>query len=149
MRLGPQLGLIPFIGSLVSCAILDPTYSEPAIIISYGDTAQIAAPDSVARGAPFEVSVETFGGGCTRTTARTEIRITGLVAEIRPYNETRRGGACTDDILILTHRTSVQFEQSGVALVRVLAEQRPMPGTGAVPVRPRLSVRLSSDEGAP
>jgi hypothetical protein len=121
---------LPLIGSLVACAIFDPTYSEPARIIFYGDTALIMAPDTVTRGTAFEVSVETFGGGCTRSTGRTDVRITGLVLEIRPYNETRRSDVCTDDLIMLTHQAFVQFSQPGVALVRVVGAQEPTQGAG-------------------
>ena len=131
MRLSRQLGLFLAVGPVaVACSILEPTFSEPALIIFFGDTAQISAPDSAARGAAFEVSVPTFAGGCTRTIARTETAIIGTLVVIRPYNETRRADACTDDLIILTHRVSVRFDQPGPATIRVVAEQRPFQGTG-------------------
>ena len=109
-----------------ACGILDPTFSEPGLIIFYGDTATIVAPDSVDRGTVFEVSVETFAGGCTRTIARTERRVLGSVLELRPVNETRRAQACTDDLLILVHRVTLRFDQPGPVTIRVVAEQRPV-----------------------
>ena len=113
-----------------ACEVLDPTFAEPGLIISYGDTAQVMAPDSTARGVPFEVSIGTFAGGCTREIARTEIAIVGMVAEIRPYNETRRSDGCTDDLIILTHTAIIQLDQPGAATIRVVGEQRPFEGTG-------------------
>lgn len=128
MRIDHQLTLLAVIPAVaLACSILDPTFSVPARIIFSGDTARIAAPDLAARGASFEVSVPTFGGGCTRRIARTDVRLRGLVAQIRPYNETRRSDTCTADILFLTHVVSVHFDQLGEATIRVFGEQ----GTGA------------------
>jgi hypothetical protein len=132
MRRHPQLALLAVIGLLAgACSMLDPTFPEPGLVIFFGDTAQISAPDSAARGATFQVLVPTFAGGCTRTIARTETTITGMLAEIRPYNETRRADVCTDDLIILTHTASVHFDEPGLATIRVLAQQRPFQGTGA------------------
>ena len=117
---------------VVACSALEPTFPEPGLIIFYGDTADISAPASATRGVPFEVSVQTFAGGCTRAIARTETKISGTLVEIRPYNETRRASNCTDDLLILTHTASVQFDQLGSATIRVIGEQRPFQGSGTL-----------------
>ena len=114
----------------VACSGLEPTFPEPGLIIFYADTADISAPASATRGVPFQVSVQTFAGGCTRTIAWTETKISGTVAEIRPYNETRRASNCTDDLIILMHTASVEFDQLGAATIRVIGEQRPFQGDG-------------------
>lgn len=129
-RLRPP-ALLPLMGLLaLGCGIFDPSFPEPALIIFYSDTAQITAPDTAPRGATIQVSVPTFAGGCTRSVARTETTVSGSLIEIRPYNETRRGNVCTDDLLILTHTVGVRFNQSGLATIRVVAEQRPFHGAG-------------------
>jgi hypothetical protein len=114
----------------VACSLLEPTSAEPALVIFYGDTARVSAPTFAAPGVGFQVSVPTFAGGCTRTIARTEVRISGNLAEIRPYNETRQAPACPDDLIILTHVVSLRFDQQGQATIRVIAGQRPFRGLG-------------------
>ena len=100
------------------------TVAEPALIIFYGDTSRIAAPDSVSQGATFTVRFRTFAGGCTREVARTEVRVTGPTVEIRPYNLRQEADACTSDLLFLTHEATVRLTAPGVATIRVLGEQR-------------------------
>jgi hypothetical protein len=117
------------------------TVDEPALIIFYGDTASIAAPDTVARGAPFEVRVRTFAGGCTREIARTGVRAAGDLVEIRPYNQRRRSEVCTSDLLLLEHRARVTLESMGPATIRVLGEQRDG-STGGRDVAARLERRV-------
>ena len=130
MQLQRQVAVLAVLGSLAAaCSILDPTFAEPALIIFYADTAAIAAPDSATRGVPFQVSFPTFAGGCTRSAAHTRLGMSNAVAEIRPYNETRRAAACTDDLIFLTHTVSVRFDQPGSATIRVVAAQRPFQGT--------------------
>jgi hypothetical protein len=114
---------------------------EPALVIFYGDTASIAAPDTVARGAPFEVRVRTFAGGCTREIARTEVRAAGDLVEIRPYNRRRRSEVCTSDLLFLEHRAHVTLEAQGPATIRALGEQRDG-STGGRDVAARLERRV-------
>lgn len=112
-----------------SCGIFDSdTVVEPALIVFYGDTSRIVAPDSVARGTTFEISVPTFAGGCTREIARTDQAVAGTVLEIRPYNVTQRAKVCTDDLLILTHTAMARIDQPGLATIRVRAKQRPPAG---------------------
>jgi hypothetical protein len=118
------------IASSTACGLVDPTFEEPGLIIFYGDTAQVLAPDSVIPGVPFEVSIPTFAGGCTRTIARTEVTVIGMLAVIQPYNETRRSSGCTDDLIILTHVATVQFGQPGAASILVVGEQCPFQGSG-------------------
>ena len=95
------------------------SYAEPALIVFYGDTATIAAPDTVTVGEPFAVTVGTFGGGCTREVDRTELEVTGDLAEVRPYNRTQRSDVCTSDLLILAHIATIQFNEAGLATLRI------------------------------
>src|SRR5688572_9870406 len=112
----PRLSLL-VAGLLASGCSLDPTFSEPALIIFHGDTATITAPASAAVGSVFNVSVRTFGGGCTRRISRTIGNVTGTLIEISPFNETRRASACTDDLLFITHTVTVNVDQPGTATI--------------------------------
>jgi len=124
-------------GPLVAaCSLLDPTFSEPALIILGRDTAEIAAPEAVGRGLAFEVSVGTFGGGCTRIIGRTETKVSGMLAEIRPYNETWRDRVCPSNIVILRHTTSLRFDEAGVATIRIVGDQEALEGGYLGPRRP-------------
>ncbi len=100
------------------------TIDEPALIIFYEDTTRIVVSDTVTRGVPFTVSFMTFGGGCTREVARTDVRRDGNLLEIRPYNRRQKADVCTDDLLFLEHRVAEQFDQAGLATIRVIGEQR-------------------------
>lgn len=68
--------------------------------------------------------METFAGGCTRQIARTEKKVMSGVIEIRPFNETRRAGFCTGDILFISHSLMLQINEVGPTTIRVLGEQR-------------------------
>jgi hypothetical protein len=103
--------------------------AEPALLIFFRDTTRIVAPDTVARGQVFEVRFFTFGGGCTRQVARTDVQIAPGVVEVRPYNWTREADVCTSDQLRLEHRAEVQVAEAGVVTLRVLGEQEG-PSTG-------------------
>ncbi len=48
----------------------------------------------------------------------------GNLLEIRPYNRRRKADVCTSDALVLEHRVEEQFNQAGLATIRVIGEQR-------------------------
>jgi len=56
-----------------------------AILIFYGDTSRIIAPDTVVRGATFDVTFTTFAGGCRRRVAYDGVVTAPGILEIRPY----------------------------------------------------------------
>ena len=117
-----------------ACGILaSDTFTGPALIISIspGHSAQIIAPDSVARGAGFQVSVRTIGGGCTREIGRTLWNVSGRLVEIRPYNKTRQSGACYLDIIDITHTIRTRIDQAGPATIRVYGEEGTLENTEA------------------
>jgi hypothetical protein len=99
-------------------------HDEPALIIFYGDTSRILAPETVVHGTSFDVSFITYGGGCTRTVAHTDVAVTGNVAVIRPYNRTTGRSTCTSDLRFLTHETQLRADTPGAFTIRVLGEQR-------------------------
>ena len=127
-----RLTLVLSAGLTVSaCSILDPTFDEPGLIIFYQHPSVFTAPDSAARGESITVTIRTFGGGCTRKIARTRVGVRGLLAEIRPYNETMRGCAPNDDLLYLDHRVTLAFDEPGVATIRAIGERRPVAGSAS------------------
>jgi hypothetical protein len=98
------------------------------VIAFYGDPVQIAAPDTVAVGAPAVVVVTTYGGGCI-SQGETEITAAGLVAEVRPYDYfvTRlpSNGACPDVLYVYEHVATLRFWRAGRATVRVVGREEP------------------------
>lgn len=111
----------------LACSALEPTIVEPAVIISRSDTARMVVADTVPRGAAVQVTIESFGGGCTRSIARTDEKVTGSVVEIRPFDQfTKTNGRtyCPTDQLRLTHTVTVGVDQPGLATIKVVAEAR-------------------------
>lgn len=98
--------------------------AEPALLIYFRDTTRIVAPDTVSRGQVFEVRFLTFGGGCTREIARTDVQVAPGVVEVRPYNWRREADVCWRDQLYLEHRAAVRIAEAGVVTLRVLGEQQ-------------------------
>ena len=99
------------------------SHDDLALIIMDSDTSRIVAPDTVTRGVPFVVSFGTFGGGCTRSVARTDVTTAGSSAEIRPYDRTVRSDVCTADLLFLQHVAQVRFDAPGIAVLHVIGQQ--------------------------
>jgi hypothetical protein len=110
--------------------------AEPARLVISGDTARIAAPDSVEPGAAFEVRVVTFGGGCVRDIARTEVRDASNGVEIRPYNRREEASGCTRDLLYLEHRAAVRLATPGIRTLRVLGATERRGADGRVTAGP-------------
>jgi hypothetical protein len=119
------------LAALVGCSAADlfgssaHSHDDPALVIFYGDTSRVAAPDTVARGTSFGVSFTTYGGGCTRAISHTDVTITGNVAVIRPYDRTDDGPfACPDILLLLTHSAQLNVDAPGSFTIRVIGQQR-------------------------
>ena len=98
---------------------------QVGVLVFYGDSAHVTAPESVALGEPATIVVKTAGGGCIRT-GDTEVQVTGLVAELTPYDHFPSAGQiCTADFRLNTHTVTVQFTQRGQATVRVRGRAQP------------------------
>ena len=93
--------------------ILLPESTPPVIVPSEGTV-----------GTAIPVTIKTRGGGCTRQ-GDTEAHVTGLVADVTPYDSfyvsLPPNTACTLDLRTFTHQASVTFATAGVATVRVHA----------------------------
>jgi hypothetical protein len=98
---------------------------QVGVLAFHGDTAQVTVPQTVAVGEPATVVVTTYGGGCIRT-GDMEVQVTGLVAELTPYDHFPPAGAiCTADLRLNRHTATVQFTQRGRATVRVRGRELP------------------------
>jgi hypothetical protein len=72
----------------------------------------LLAPDTVAQGTTFIVTVITSGDGCDLM-GDTESRVSGLLAEITPYDFREVDENCTSIGARLTHRVPLAFLKSG------------------------------------
>ncbi len=95
-----------------------------------GYVVEVAAPDTVAVGQSFTVTVTTTGpNGCWRKD-HTEVSGDGLVAVISPYDFDRRdedpNTACHQAVVYPEHTAELRFDAPGAATIRV----RGRDGTG-------------------
>jgi hypothetical protein len=97
-----------------------------------GDLQEITVPTSVAANSPIVISAITTGGGCEYF-GDTEVKINGLLAEIRPYDIYRNGiGICTDIGKRFTHEATLVFSAVGTATVRVIGRNQTIEQTVTV-----------------
>ena len=89
------------------------------------DPPGLTVPDSAPAGAPFTATVYTTGGGCVLQSAGQDVSVSGLVAEIVPYDLLRRrrqGETLCSDVQKFFGRTvELVFTETGAATVRVRA----------------------------
>jgi len=101
---------------------------KPASIVFHTDSAEVIAPSTVFVGEPFEVTVSTFGGGCT-SFGETRLSVSGLTAEIRPYDSevthAPKNYGCTGELLILSHTVTLDFNRRGRALIWIYGRSQP------------------------
>ena len=90
------------------------------IAIGGGSMARVlVAPDTVADGVPFTVSVTTFGSGsCTRPSA-TLASMGPAFADLSVWDLQLVGVGCTDDLRPFPRDISLKFTGVGVATIRV------------------------------
>ena len=98
---------------------------QVGVLAFHGDSAHVTVPESVAAGEEAAIVVLTYGGGCVRT-GDTEVAVTGLVAELTPYDHFPPAGAiCTADLRLNRHAVTVRFAERGRATVRVRGRELP------------------------
>ncbi len=103
----------------VACADAGgPETTRTAARVRYADrSGRVVLPDTVARGTPFTVTVETFGGGCTRTVAPAEVRnVAAGFTRVSLFNWTGNSPNCTDDLMVLTHQVSIRLDATGAGV---------------------------------
>ena len=109
------------------------TERRPALLSFYSDSAQVTLPDTAKRLQPITVTITSYGGGCI-SQGETDVAVSDLQAEIRPYRYevVGPGVICTLELRVFEHVATLQFAKSGTATVRVLGERQP--GTDAIEV---------------
>lgn len=107
---------------LWACALsTDPGWRKVVGLVDPGGAFHpaLVAPDTVAAGAPFAVTVTTYGSSsCTRPSGA-EVEVGGLTAEITPYDLQATRGACTDDLRAYARDVALRFTTPGEAVVRL------------------------------
>jgi hypothetical protein len=114
---------------------------RPAALRFYAESAQVTVPGEARAGEPFEVALTTYGGGCIREDT-TEVRVTGLVAEVIPYQLAPREGSsmvCTMELRFNRREIDVVFAERGAATVRIVGVSQP--GDSALRIERRVNVR--------
>lgn len=99
--------------------------SDDSIVVDLGviTTSFIPGPaieyPSVAQSnTDIAVTALTYGSDCTWL-KRTDVKVTGLKAEIRPFDESAVQSTCGDTIFSYRHETTIRFEQPGTATITV------------------------------
>ena len=76
-------------------------------------------PATLRRGVAFSATVATVGSSsCTRADGA-EVTVTGLLAEVTPYDRKAIGSVCTPDLAQFPRPVTLRFDQAGDAVVRV------------------------------
>lgn len=79
-------------------------------------TVIIEAPDTVAAGRAFDVTVNTFGSSSCVRAERLDVEVTGSVARLTPYDRVAPSNvACTQDFGAHPHTAPVTFATAGSA----------------------------------
>ena len=94
----------------------------------------ILAPNTVQAGVPFEVTVQTVGGGCLEADG-VDIKLEERLAVIVPYDLDvipDENGDCPADIGPEPHFTQLTFNELGSATVGVKGRRKDYPATGEV-----------------
>jgi hypothetical protein len=106
------------------------------------EPARITVPTEATAGVPIPVTVITMGGGCV-TQGDTEARVSGLAADVTPYDtfavSLPPNMACTEELRLFTHVTTVTFASPGTAVVRIHGRQHP--DVGVITVERTIQIR--------
>jgi hypothetical protein len=135
---------------VASCRQLSPdrprSVREPAYIRflatppNYGPL--LDAPDTVAAGVPFTVTVRTYGGGCIDR-GDTEVGVAGQTVEVRPFDvfqtDLPDNYYCPSVLVFYTHTASVRLDHSAVVTLRAIG--RVMPGDSTTAIERSVVVR--------
>jgi hypothetical protein len=100
----------------------------PGVVSFYGHPVVVEIPEAVDRGMEFQVTVQTFGGGCV-VQGHTEVSLAAGSVEVRPYDifVTRMPAdyVCTDILNRFPHRATLRLDQPGTATIRVHGRAQP------------------------
>lgn len=129
-RLASVLAAFGVVG-LTGCALTaltdlaDPPGSDSAsLIIFYGDTASIVAPDTVSSGVPFDVTFQTFRSLCEEIKGTDVMRMSRTVL-IRPFERSPLDYVHCDDVPSAQSTVvQVRLDARGEWLLRLTGSQR-------------------------
>jgi hypothetical protein len=97
----------------------------PAILAFYGDTTTLQLAASIRIGEVTSVRFTSFGGGCILHDT-TEVTVSGLAAEVRPYRrQLPANTVCTAELRIDQNVAELRFAEPGHARVRIVGLARP------------------------
>ena len=83
------------------------------------DTTRIILPDTVSRGREFPMTVPTFGGGCIRELAPTDVSVHGLRARVTFYHVRRQRAFRLGDRIEFRQTVQLRFDKSGLATIEL------------------------------
>jgi hypothetical protein len=127
--------------AICGCGIFKDSEVLPSRIIYAGDTANIQIPATVTQGTPFEVVIETFGGGCfSDVPAATIVDVTPNGITVSPFDLLEGDDVCTDDLRFIRHVAIVTVDVTGPVLFRFLGREEPAPERPAEVQRTVVSV---------
>jgi hypothetical protein len=63
--------------------------------------------------------VRTYALNSCTSKIETDARVNDYLAAILPYNRERVGGACRDEVRIIEHTATIQFADTGCAVVTI------------------------------
>lgn len=117
---------------------------DTSLIKLNAEVASVTIPDSLSAGEPFNIDFTTFGGGCTRDTARTEVAVLSRLAaetvvEVRPYDRRSTWPVCTLELRYLKHRAVAVVGRPGTAVVRIIGVQKDYSAESAGTSYPRVT----------
>lgn len=64
----------------------EPEGLQPARLEFHGDPARVTIPQTATAGVPFEISIQTYGGGCIEA-GPTPVKLLGGTLDIRPLDD--------------------------------------------------------------
>jgi hypothetical protein len=127
---------------LGACAMPLPTETSESRDIGFirgfnTDDPRISMPDSVARGASFDVTVVSYGNGCVSRHS-TQLLLQPSGATVIPFDATKRHFACPDILLSLEHRATLHFQTPGER--RIVFRGRTLPDSTIISVERTVTV---------
>jgi len=96
----------------------------------HGFASDPQVPDTVTVGTPFQVVVQTYGGGCIGF-GHTTVEYTSQTVDVRVYDIDTGSDVCTDDLSIFDHTAELTVDSPGTWLIRVHGRDVP-PDTAVV-----------------
>lgn len=94
------------------------------VIAFYHDPVVVSVPGGVDAGAPFEVSIRTYGDGCMRE-GSTEVAMRGGVVDVTPYDVHSGQNVCTDILNVFEHVATLTLSQPGQTVIRFHGLEEP------------------------